>query len=123
MPHTCSCLRTQGIAQMTVVKAKVGEVATLPCVNNIRLDKPLERYNVYWQKVVGPGQTDQVVISYWNGQEDRKDPNYEKRTTMDQQNLTVWISSVKMSDEGIYKCIILNNTTYHSQLYLSVVGK
>ncbi|XP_048350016.1 T-lymphocyte activation antigen CD80 [Sphaerodactylus townsendi] len=116
----------KGVVQMTEVKAKVGGVAVLPCDNNIHSDNPLKHYNVYWQKVIGKNKTDQVAISYWKGREDAKHPNYQYRTTMDLQNFTLWISSVKVSDEGRYKCIILEegtNSIYLSvDIYLSVVA-
>ncbi|XP_060091262.1 T-lymphocyte activation antigen CD80 [Heteronotia binoei] len=111
---------TTGIVQMIQVKAKVGEVATLPCDNDIHLDNPLKHYDVYWQKDVGSDKTDQVVIAYWKGKEEKKDPHFSNRTTMDQQNFTLWISSVKVSDEGKYKCIILHHKC--TELYLSVVA-
>ncbi|XP_054830399.1 T-lymphocyte activation antigen CD80 [Eublepharis macularius] len=108
--------------QMTTVKAKVGEVAALPCKHNIHLDNPLKYYNVYWQKVIGYDKRDHVALSYWQGKEDTKHPDYQNRTKMDQQNFTLWISPVKVSDEGKYKCIILSNSTDFSALNLSVVA-
>nr|XP_056714174.1 T-lymphocyte activation antigen CD80 [Euleptes europaea] len=116
--HTSS--HKSGVVQMTEVKAKVGGVAKLPCGYNIHSDNPLKRYGVYWQKFVGKGQTDQVALSYWEGKKDKIDPIYQNRTTMDQRNLTLWISSVKVSDEGKYTCLILKDPLYRRELYLSV---
>ncbi|XP_077198419.1 T-lymphocyte activation antigen CD80-like [Paroedura picta] len=109
-----------GMAQMTTVKAKVREVATLPCDNNIHLDTSLKHYNVYWQKDVGSGHEDLVVFAYWKGNKLKNDAKYMNRTTMDQQNFTLWIAPVKVSDEGKYKCIILKNTSRVSLTTLSL---
>lgn len=110
---------------MKDVIAKVGEVATLPCDYNIPEDNPLKHYTVYWQKYIGSGLLDKVAIAYHEGKEDKKDPYYQHRTTMDQRNFTLWISSVKVSDEGQYTCYIFKNGSkiHHTDLHLSVVGK
>lgn len=108
---------------MKTVKAKVGEIATLPCEYNPYLNNPPKHFIVYWQRFIGFGQTDQVAISYWHGKRDREDEHFTNRTTMDELNFTLWISPVKVSDEGKYKCIILNETARSTELDLSVVGK
>ncbi|XP_034972442.2 T-lymphocyte activation antigen CD80 [Zootoca vivipara] len=95
-----------GCSDTVPVTAKVGGVATLPC--NYKMQQPLASYRIYWQKYVGPGISDLVVIAYSNGEENTvKDIHFQNRTKMDEKNLTLWISGVNVSDQGKYKCIIL----------------
>ncbi|XP_033002258.1 T-lymphocyte activation antigen CD80 [Lacerta agilis] len=97
-----------GCSDTVQVTAKVGDVATLPC--NYKMQQPLASYMIYWQKYVGPAISDLVVIAYSNGKENTvKDIHFQNRTKMDVKTLTLWISSVNVSDEGKYRCIILLN--------------
>ncbi|XP_053165399.1 T-lymphocyte activation antigen CD80-like [Hemicordylus capensis] len=107
------------------VTAKAGDLAMLPCSLKIPPGKSLKDYNVYWQKPVPKNGNELVVIGYHYGQErpDWTDLVYQNRTTMDQRNFTLWISPVKVSDQGQYKCLILNpEKNYEAHLKLSVVA-
>ncbi|XP_028582715.2 T-lymphocyte activation antigen CD80 [Podarcis muralis] len=95
-----------GCSDPVPVTAKIGGVATLPC--NYKMQRPLASYRIYWQKYVGPGISDLVVIAYSNGEENTvKDIHFQNRTKMDEKTLTLWISGVNVSDQGKYRCIIL----------------
>lgn len=119
------CFFSTAFAQMLEVTAKVGDVATLPCSYEMPADKSLTFFNVYWQKHVNDYESDLVVKSYTNGKEDLQYPAYVNRTRVDPQNFTLWISSVKVADEGRYRCIVIlkDNKEHENVLYLSVVGK
>ncbi|XP_061483989.1 T-lymphocyte activation antigen CD80 isoform X2 [Rhineura floridana] len=114
----------QSVGSGTVqITAKVGNVATLPC--NYKMEEPLTSYMIYWQKTVHAGVSDLVVIAYSHGNEtSSRNILYLNRTRMDEKNLTLWISSVKVSDEGEYKCVIIlhENHIRNEHVYLSVEG-
>ncbi|XP_042313080.1 T-lymphocyte activation antigen CD80-like [Sceloporus undulatus] len=105
-------LQSDTSGKMMTVTAKVGDEAKLPCNSRIRPeDIHLPSHFIYWQKQVGNEDPDRVVISYAQGTEehDRKHAHYGNRTKMNEKNFTLSISSVKVSDEGKYWCVILKN--------------
>uniref|UniRef100_A0A8C8RB93 Ig-like domain-containing protein n=1 Tax=Pelusios castaneus TaxID=367368 RepID=A0A8C8RB93_9SAUR len=82
------------------IKAKVGESVFLPCCHEIPSTKSLHDYRVYWQ-------TDQdVVLAYSSGDLLKRSEKYVNRTKMDQNNLTMSLFPVKLSDKDQYKCIV-----------------
>ncbi|NXX59193.1 CD80 protein, partial [Scopus umbretta] len=84
-----------------VVKSKAGEKVGLPCCHEIPISESLHNYRVYWQK-----NTTDVVLAYAEGKMIHKHERYEKRTEMDDRNLTLWISPVEILDNGPYQCVV-----------------
>ncbi|XP_044298443.1 T-lymphocyte activation antigen CD86 isoform X1 [Varanus komodoensis] len=109
---------SSGILPMT---AEVGDEVKLPCKFKIPSHTSLKSYIVYWQKHI-EGRKDLVAIAYKDGKEmsDSKDPYYINRTRMNEQNFTLFISSVKVSDKGTYKCIIILESDKISETYVSL---
>ncbi|XP_062983772.1 T-lymphocyte activation antigen CD86-like, partial [Elgaria multicarinata webbii] len=101
--------------------AEVGKEAKLPCEYKIPAGQSLKSYIIYWQKPAD-GKPDLVAIAYKNGQKiiSSTDPSYVNRTTMNEQDLTLSISSVKVSDIGKYKCIIILKTDKISETCVSL---
>ncbi|XP_062831024.1 V-set domain-containing T-cell activation inhibitor 1 isoform X1 [Anolis carolinensis] len=108
------------------VTAKVGDEAKLPCNCHKKYTvNELKTYTIYWQKPVGNGKKDLVVIAHRDGKDEpnRKDQRYQNRTKMNEQNLTLSIFSVQASDKGTYKCIIITNEgTDEESVNFSVVA-
>ncbi|KAJ6662701.1 hypothetical protein lerEdw1_011341 [Lerista edwardsae] len=96
------------------VITKVGDVAKLSCTYKMPTSlTSLQAYKpnkIYWQKEE-KNKPAVVAVAYVNNQEElsSKDSLYLNRTKMDEQNFTLSIFPVKVSDRGIYKCIILLN--------------
>ncbi|NXT20615.1 CD80 protein, partial [Syrrhaptes paradoxus] len=84
-----------------VVKSKVGEKVGLPCCYEIPSSESLHNYRVYWQK-----NTTEVVLAYAEGKKISKNDLYDNRTGFDDRNLTLWISPVKILDNGPYQCVV-----------------
>ncbi|NWQ79708.1 CD80 protein, partial [Columbina picui] len=81
-----------------VIKGKVGEKVGLPCCYEIPSSESLQNYRVYWQK-----NTTDVVLAYAEGKMISTPKN---RTEMNETNLTLWISPVKILDSGPYQCVV-----------------
>lgn len=81
-----------------VIKGKVGAKVGLPCCYEIPSSESLQNYRVYWQK-----NTTDVVLAYSEGKMISTPKN---RTEMNETNLTLWISPVKILDSGPYQCIV-----------------
>ncbi|NXT75074.1 CD80 protein, partial [Zapornia atra] len=84
-----------------VVKSKVGEKVGLPCCHKIPSSESLLNYRVYWQK-----NTTDVVLAYAEGKLISTHERYKNRTEMDSRDLTLWISSVEIMDNGSYQCVV-----------------
>ncbi|KFQ44469.1 T-lymphocyte activation antigen CD80, partial [Nestor notabilis] len=86
-----------------VVKSKVGEKVGLPCCHEIPSSESLQNYRVYWQK-----NTTEVVLAYAAGERisEHNSARYENRTEIDPRNLTLWISSMEILDNGPYWCVV-----------------
>ncbi|KAK9402215.1 Cd80: T-lymphocyte activation antigen CD80, partial [Crotalus adamanteus] len=108
--------------ELTKVAVQAGDEAKLPC--KITIGASLESYYIYWQKPI-PGNSDMVVISFKNGKEfeSEKDKSYKNRSKIDNQNLTLSISSVTINDSGTYKCIAIlqNHREGEASIDLSVI--
>ncbi|XP_058042918.1 T-lymphocyte activation antigen CD80-like isoform X3 [Ahaetulla prasina] len=112
------------LSQELRVVVQAGDEARLPCGYKIPRGIPLESYYIYWQKPIH-GKPDIVVISYKNGKEVEleKDPSYKNRSKLDEQNLTLSISSVTVNDSGKYSCVaILKSDAKETFTHLSVIG-
>ncbi|XP_039189706.1 T-lymphocyte activation antigen CD80-like [Crotalus tigris] len=109
--------------ELTKVAVQAGDEARLPC--KITIGASLESYYIYWQKPTIPGNSDMVVISFKNGKEfeSEKDKSYKNRSKIDNQNLTLSISSVTINDSGTYKCIAIlqNHREGEASIDLSVI--
>ncbi|XP_067402413.1 T-lymphocyte activation antigen CD80 isoform X2 [Emydura macquarii macquarii] len=88
-------------AQERKIRAKVGEKAILPCCYEIPSTESLHGYRVYWQT-----KTSEVVIAYTYGNLFEHKPELVNRTQMNQNNLTLSISPVELSDQDTYTCIV-----------------
>ncbi|XP_058042917.1 T-lymphocyte activation antigen CD80-like isoform X2 [Ahaetulla prasina] len=111
------------LSQELRVVVQAGDEARLPCGYKIPRGIPLESYYIYWQKPIH-GKPDIVVISYKNGKEVEleKDPSYKNRSKLDEQNLTLSISSVTVNDSGKYSCVaILKSDAKETFTHLSVI--
>ncbi|NWU65919.1 CD80 protein, partial [Pterocles burchelli] len=84
-----------------VVKSKVGEKVGLPCCHEIPSSESLHNYRVYWQK-----NTTEVVLAYAEGKKISQNEHYDNRTGFDDRNFTLWISPVKILDNGTYQCVV-----------------
>lgn len=101
---TFLCPLHTGYAQeKKVVKSKVGEKVGLPCCHEIPSSESLQNYRVYWQKNVT-----EVVLAYAAGERiaEHNSVRYENRTEMDPRNLTLWIFSTEILDNGPYRCVV-----------------
>ncbi|PKK32352.1 CD80 molecule [Columba livia] len=92
------CLSAGYALEKKVIKGKVGAKVGLPCCYEIPSSESLQNYRVYWQK-----NTTDVVLAYSEGKMISTPKN---RTEMNETNLTLWISPVKILDSGPYQCIV-----------------
>ncbi|NXI60459.1 CD80 protein, partial [Chloroceryle aenea] len=84
-----------------IIKTKMGEKVGLPCCHEIPSSESFHNYRVYWQK-----NTTEVVLAYAEGKKISNNERYDNRTELDTRNLTLWISSVEILDNGSYQCIV-----------------
>ncbi|KAJ7320424.1 hypothetical protein JRQ81_019935 [Phrynocephalus forsythii] len=88
------------------VMAKLREEARLPCSYKIPQGESMKDYKIYWQ--TRGGLKPLVAIAYINATESSyTDPLYKNRTKMNEENFTLSIFPVKLSDECTYECVIL----------------
>uniref|UniRef100_A0A6J0V0P9 T-lymphocyte activation antigen CD86-like isoform X1 n=1 Tax=Pogona vitticeps TaxID=103695 RepID=A0A6J0V0P9_9SAUR len=104
------------------VIAKLGDEAKLPCNYRIPPGESITNYNIYWQT---PEKPTPLVVNFYvkDEEDDHIDVRYKNRTKINEQNLTLSIFSVKVSDERTYECIIIKDVLVSkSRVDLSVVA-
>ncbi|XP_035985645.1 butyrophilin subfamily 1 member A1-like [Fundulus heteroclitus] len=110
------------------VVAFAGENAVLPC--SLKIHGSDDVPTVEWSKVA-EGLKPCIVFLYRDGCEtfEMKDPDFEYRTSLIMRevkngNVSLRISNVKLSDEGTYRCLIIqkNGTRDESKVKLVVVA-
>lgn len=114
-------------SQPKQVDAVAGEKTILPCTFKTPTDKDIP--TVEWSKEV-EDQKPAIVFLYRDGCEtfEMKDPDFEYRThlfmrELQNGNYSLRISDVRLSDAGMYQCMIIqkNGTKKHTRVHL-VVG-
>lgn len=115
-------------AQPTQVDAVAGETIILPCTFITPADKDLP--TVEWSKEVEEPKP-AIVFLYRDGCEtfEMKNPDFEYRThlfmrELQNGNYSLRISDVKLSDAGMYQCLIIqkNGSKEHTKVHLVVAS-
>lgn len=100
------------------ITTQAGHPAVLPCSCPSGLS-PI----FIWQKVVG--EDEDVVNLYHNNKEENQiGQQYQNRTHVNVQtgNCSLVFSSVRLSDDGLYKCYYRKNPLRHEEVHLKVTG-
>lgn len=112
----CVCVDDNG--PLVNITAVLGHTATFKCPNQ----KSGTVTRLYIQKVVD-NSDDKFVNGFDLFKKLDVPPEYQNRTKMNQTNLSMEMTNVSVSDEGLYKCVVF----YHrvepfSVIYLKVTG-
>ncbi|XP_066477380.1 T-lymphocyte activation antigen CD80 [Tiliqua scincoides] len=120
--NTCPGTGTDQMHEITIgepVITKVGDVAKLSC--GYKISGSLKPYKIYWQKHE-KDKVDVVITAYVDGKENvsLKNPHFLNRSKMDEQDLTLSIFPVKVSDRGEYHCVIIRNFDIQRQCIVNL---
>ncbi|XP_029433977.1 T-lymphocyte activation antigen CD80-like [Rhinatrema bivittatum] len=94
-----------GLGSTVPIQVVINSTAELPCNHNIGPKESLVNYRVYWQKPLYRSMGDMVMFSLNDGKKEteHQDKAYVNRTAL-HANCSLFLSAIRVSDEGIYSC-------------------
>ncbi|KAK2881693.1 hypothetical protein Q8A67_018961 [Cirrhinus molitorella] len=112
---------TSGDSDKTMnITAVLGENVTIRCP--LTQSTPVER--LYIQKVL-QNKEDVFINGFVKGRHISANPDYQHRTEVNEKELSMKMSNISVSDEGLYKCVVFYSALDKMQttIYLQITAK